>query len=77
MFLCCFHIYKAGMQAAIEKGVLKSKFSEEGFEFLGYNYMKESHSHGAENKVGFKEDSISWFMISIVYAWDFSISGDG
>ena len=51
------------MQAAIEKGVLKSKFNEEGFEFLGYNYMKESHSHGAENKVGVKEDSISWFPL--------------
>lgn len=54
-----FFIYKAGMDAAIVKGVLKRKWNEEGHEFLGYNYMKESHSHGAENKVGVNQDSIS------------------
>ena len=45
------HIYKVGLQEAIDTGVLCSRITKAGHEYLGYNKVSEVHSNATANTV--------------------------
>ncbi len=45
------HIYKAGLQEAIDSGVLVSRIAKNGHEYLGYNKVSDVHSNATANSV--------------------------